>query len=137
MAKKKTIRTIPQQRTPMPEQEARARAKNFTEVACGYRPEDALNEAERCLLCPDPKCIAGCPVSINIPEFIQRITAKDFRGAVLETAKTVGIEGEPSLVRPQRERRTLLDLFFGDVSSWIPDRAKLLEQNPGFYFLWK
>ena len=81
MAKKKTIRTIPQARTPMSEQEARTRARNFREVACGYRVEDALREAERCLLCPDPKCIAGCPVSIDIPSFIERITEKIYRAA--------------------------------------------------------
>ena len=75
MAKKKTIRTIPQARTPMSEQEPRTRGRNFREVACGYRVEDALREAERCLLCPDPKCIAGCPVSIDIPAFIERITS--------------------------------------------------------------
>ena len=47
MAKKKTIRTIPQERTPMREQEPQLRARNFEEVACGYRLEDALREAER------------------------------------------------------------------------------------------
>lgn len=61
----------------------------------------------------------------------------DFRGAVMDTAKAVGIKGEPSLVRPEKERRTLLDLLFGDVSPWLPDRAKLLERNPGFYYLWR
>src|SRR5512143_844919 len=81
MAKKKTIRTIPQQRAPMREQDARERARNFAEVACGFRVEDALHEAERCLLCPDPACIEGCPVSIDIPGFIQKISAEDFRGA--------------------------------------------------------
>ena len=45
MAKKKTIRTIPQERTPMREQPAAERVKNFTEVACGFSPEDALREA--------------------------------------------------------------------------------------------
>jgi len=81
MAKKKTIRTIPQERTPMPEQDAKIRAKNFEEVACGYRLEDALRESERCLMCPDQPCIAGCPVGINIPGFIQKINEKNFRGA--------------------------------------------------------
>src|SRR3970040_1550044 len=81
MAKKKTIRTIPQERTPMREQDARARAKNFAEVACGYSVEDALRESERCLMCPDPACVAGCPVSIDIPGFIDKIIAKDYRGA--------------------------------------------------------
>ncbi|MBI2960380.1 MAG: NADPH-dependent glutamate synthase [Betaproteobacteria bacterium] len=81
MAKKKTIRTIPQERTPMPEQDAQRRAHNFEEVACGYPIEAALNEAERCLLCPDEPCIAGCPVNIDIPGFIQKITEKNLRGA--------------------------------------------------------
>jgi glutamate synthase (NADPH) small chain len=81
MAKKKTIRTIPQERAPMRELDPRERARHFEEVACGYRLEDALREAERCLLCPQPACVEGCPVSIDIPGFISRISAKDFRGA--------------------------------------------------------
>ena len=52
-ARKKTIRTIPQERTPMPERPAKERAKSFQEVACGYTLENALREAERCLLCAD------------------------------------------------------------------------------------
>jgi glutamate synthase (NADPH/NADH) small chain len=81
MAKKKTIRTIPQQRTPMREQDPQERARNFAEVACGFRLEDAMKESERCLMCPEQPCVDGCPVSINIPAFIQKITEKDFRGA--------------------------------------------------------
>jgi glutamate synthase (NADPH/NADH) small chain len=81
MAKKKTIRTIPQERTPMLEQAPAARARNFQEVACGYRLEDALREAERCLLCPDRPCVAGCPVGIDIPGFIEKVGRKDLRGA--------------------------------------------------------
>ena len=79
--KKKTIRSIPQKRTPVREQDPQLRVKNFDEVNCGYTLEEALNESERCLLCPDPACIAGCPVNINIPKFIEAISAKDFRGA--------------------------------------------------------
>ena len=81
MAKKKTIRSIPQARTPMPEQAPELRVKNFDEVACGYRLEDALVEAERCLDCADQPCVRGCPVSIDIPGFIQKISAKNFHGA--------------------------------------------------------
>jgi glutamate synthase (NADPH) small chain len=80
-SKKKTIRTIPQSRTPMPEQDARERARNFSEVACGYRLEDALREAERCLQCVDEPCVRGCPVSIDIPGFIRKISEKHLSGA--------------------------------------------------------
>jgi protease IV len=61
----------------------------------------------------------------------------DFQAAVNDTAKSVGIKGEPVLVRPERERKTLADLLFGDVSEYLPSREKLLEQHVGFYFLWK
>ncbi|MGE5615659.1 MAG: NADPH-dependent glutamate synthase [Bacillota bacterium] len=79
--KKRTIRTIPQQRAKMRELDPATRAHTFDEVACGFRAEDALHEADRCLFCPDPACVQGCPVSIDIPGFIKRICDKDFRGA--------------------------------------------------------
>jgi len=61
----------------------------------------------------------------------------DFQAVVEDTAKAVGITGEPVLVRPERDRKTVLDLIFGDVSGIIPSREKLLEQHVGFYYLWK
>jgi len=61
----------------------------------------------------------------------------DFQAAVEDTAKAVGIQGEPTLVHPEKQRRTLLDLLFGDVSEYLPDRAKLMQSNVGFYYLWK
>ena len=61
----------------------------------------------------------------------------DFRTAVQDTAKSVGISGEPVLVRPERQRQSLLDLLFGDVSPWLPTKEKLLDQQMGFYYLWK
>jgi glutamate synthase (NADPH/NADH) small chain len=80
-AKKKTIRTIPQERTAMPEQAPAERACNFHEVAIGYSVQDALREAERCLQCADEPCVRGCPVGIDIPAFIQKIADKHYRGA--------------------------------------------------------
>ena len=61
----------------------------------------------------------------------------DFRSAVLDTAKSVKISGEPVLVHPEKDRKSLLDLLFGDVSPWLPTREKLLDQQMGFYYLWK
>jgi protease-4 len=61
----------------------------------------------------------------------------DFEGAVKDTAQAVNISGEPTLVYPPKERRSGLDLLFGDVSDYLPTREKLLEQQVGFYYLWK
>jgi protease IV len=61
----------------------------------------------------------------------------DFQDAVKDTARAVGINGEPVLVHPEKDRKTLLDLMTGDISQWLPSREKLMEQNVGFYYLWK
>jgi protease-4 len=61
----------------------------------------------------------------------------DFQTAVDETAKSVGIHGEPTLVHLEQDRKTLLDLLFGDISPWLPSREKLLDQQIGFYYLWR
>ena len=61
----------------------------------------------------------------------------DFEAVVSETAKSVNISGEPTLVRPERDHKTLLDLMTGDVSQYLPDATKMLEQHVGFYYLWK
>jgi protease-4 len=61
----------------------------------------------------------------------------DFETAVEQTAKSVGIKGEPTLVRAEREKRSLTDLLFGDASEVWPSPSKLIQSNPGFYYLWK
>ena len=61
----------------------------------------------------------------------------DFQAVVDDTAKSVGIKGEPVLARPARDKRSLLDLLFGDASDLLPDPGKLLETHVGFYYLWK
>jgi len=61
----------------------------------------------------------------------------DFEAAVKDTAKSVGISGEPTLVRPEKERHTLLDLLMSDSSELLPTPEKLMQSNPGFYYLWK
>jgi len=80
-AKKRTIRTIPQERTPVQELDPVQRARSFAEVSCGYRVEEALREAERCLQCADEPCVRGCPVGIDIPGFIRKITERHHHGA--------------------------------------------------------
>ena len=61
----------------------------------------------------------------------------DFQAAVEDTAKSVGIKGEPVLVRPEKDKKTLADLLFGDLSEWLPSREKLMDQHVGFYYMWK
>jgi glutamate synthase (NADPH) small chain len=66
------------ERVKMPAQDPHVRAHNHLEVNLGLTPEAAMREASRCLDCPDPTCITGCPVSINIPHFVKRIEAGEF-----------------------------------------------------------
>ena len=62
----------------MPEQDPNVRNKNFEEVALGYTKEMAMEEATRCLNCKAKPCVAGCPVGVRIPEFIQQMAAGNF-----------------------------------------------------------
>ncbi len=66
----------------MPERDALERSRNFKEVNLGYSMHDALAEAERCIMCIKPVCIAGCPVSIDIPRFIRHLLVRDLDGAL-------------------------------------------------------
>jgi len=61
----------------------------------------------------------------------------DFEAVIKDTAKSVGISGEPTLVRAEKEKRTLVDLLFWDSSELWPSPGKLMQTNPGFYYLWK
>ena len=68
-------------KNPMPEQDPNVRNHNFKEVAMGYTPEMAMDEAKRCLGCKNMPCVKGCPVNIRIPEFIAKVAEGDFAGA--------------------------------------------------------
>ncbi|MEW6189642.1 MAG: NADPH-dependent glutamate synthase [Actinomycetota bacterium] len=70
------------QRVKMAEQDPRVRITNFDEVALGYTPEQAVQEAKRCLQCKKFPCIQGCPVEVDIPAFVRLIADGDFIGAI-------------------------------------------------------
>ncbi|MGI5992889.1 MAG: NADPH-dependent glutamate synthase [Methanosarcina sp.] len=89
------------ERTPMPEQPAEERRKNFNEVALGYTKEDALAEASRCLSCKDPKCVEGCPVNVDIPGFIKLVCEEDFSGAIERIKGTNALPAICGRVCPQ------------------------------------
>ncbi|MCQ2271265.1 MAG: bifunctional dihydroorotate dehydrogenase B NAD binding subunit/NADPH-dependent glutamate synthase [Bacteroidales bacterium] len=65
-------------RVPIAEQEPKVRAHNFGEVCLGYTAEEAIAEAQRCLQCKNPQCMTGCPVSVNIPEFVHCVAEGRF-----------------------------------------------------------
>ncbi len=131
MAKKRTVRTIHQERTPVAELDAFTRAHNFEEVNCGYTEAEAIRESERCLFCPDPKCIEGCPVSIDIPNFIQKIGERDYRGAYEVITGTNLLPAVCGRVCPQENQcegvctvgETLESVAIGRLERFIGDLA--------------
>ena len=91
-------------RVAVTEQNPVERAKNFKEVCLGYDNERAVKEASRCLHCKNPKCVEGCPVSINIPEFISHIKENDIEGAAKEIAKYSSLPAVCGRVCPQESQ---------------------------------
>ena len=88
-------------KTPMPEQAPNIRNKNFEEVSLGYTPEMAMAEANRCLNCKNMPCVAGCPVNVQIPDFIKKIADGDFEGAYLKISETNALPAVCGRVCPQ------------------------------------
>jgi len=85
----------------MPLHPGEERIKNFDEVPIGYTPEEAVQEALRCIQCKKPGCIPGCPVGIDIPGFIQLIEDGDFAGAVKRVRETNFLPAMCGRVCPQ------------------------------------
>ena len=92
------------QRTPMPEQDPKVRATNFDEVALGYNLELAKKEAARCIKCKNPRCVQGCPVNVNIPDFIAKLADEDIEGAYLSITETNSLPAICGRVCPQEEQ---------------------------------
>jgi len=91
-------------RTPVREQEPKVRATNFEEVCYGYNEEEAVTEAGRCLNCKKPKCVGGCPVSIDIPRFINKVKEKDFAAAAGVIAEASSLPAVCGRVCPQESQ---------------------------------
>ncbi len=88
-------------RVPMPRQEPRVRAKNYNEVALGYSEEMALQEANRCIQCPKRTCVDGCPVNVDIPDFIEAIRDNTMPEAVRILKSKNSLPGICGRVCPQ------------------------------------
>ena len=92
------------EKTKMPNQDPNVRNKNFSEVALGYTEEMAINEAKRCLNCKNPKCVSGCPVNINIPEFIKFVSEGKFKEAYDVICKSSSLPAVCGRVCPQEKQ---------------------------------
>ncbi len=88
----------------MPVQAPDIRNKNFSEVALGYTKEQAIDEAQRCLACKHKPCVSGCPVSIDIPAFIEKVAQGDFEGAYEVIYKQSSLPAVCGRVCPQERQ---------------------------------
>lgn len=91
-------------RVPMREQDPEERIKNFDEVALGYSEEEALLEADRCLQCPKPRCVEGCPVEIDIPAFISLIKERKYKEAYRKIKEKDSLPAITGRVCPQENQ---------------------------------
>ena len=88
-------------KNPMPSQAPDVRNKNFSEVALGYTPETAMDEAKRCLNCKHKPCVGGCPVKIRIPDFIKEVAEGNFEAAYQIIAQSSSLPAVCGRVCPQ------------------------------------
>jgi len=102
--KLKPAERLKKDRVPMRSQEPLERINNFLEVPLGYSLEEAIQEAQRCLQCNPPYCVAGCPADVRIPQFIEKIIEEDIKGAFLEIKQTNALPAVCGRVCPQEEQ---------------------------------
>ena len=131
-------------RVPVREQNPAIRATNFEEVCLGYNLEEATLEASRCLNCKNPRCVAACPVGIQIPHFIEALKSGDVKGAAEVIAKDSSLPSICGRVCPQESQCEgscilgikgesvaigKLERFVGDWRLNNPQRVALPERN--------
>ena len=92
------------EKVPVREQDPKVRAKNFEEVCLGYNEEEAVAEAERCLNCKNAQCIKGCPVSIDIPAFINEVKNRNFEKAYQIISESSALPAVCGRVCPQESQ---------------------------------
>ena len=91
-------------KVPVREQDPKVRATNFEEVCLGYDKEEAMEEASRCLNCKNAKCVKGCPVSIDIPEFVREVKEGNFEEAARVIARSAALPAVCGRVCPQESQ---------------------------------
>ncbi len=119
-------------KTAMPEQDPNVRNKNFLEVAIGYTPEMAVDEAKRCLNCKHKPCVAGCPVNVRIPEFLAKVAEEDFEAAyriILSTNCLPAVSGRVCPQETQCEAKCVRGIKgesvgIGRIERFVADYAR-------------
>ena len=91
-------------KVPVREQDAKERACNFEEVCLGYNADEAVEEAQRCLNCKNAHCVQGCPVSINIPGFVEKVKEGDFAAAYQVISESSALPAVCGRVCPQESQ---------------------------------
>ena len=91
-------------KVPVREQDAKVRAANFEEVCLGYNREEAMEEASRCINCKNAQCVKGCPVSINIPGFIEKVKEGDMEAAYQVISASSALPAVCGRVCPQESQ---------------------------------
>lgn len=134
----KKFKDLPEHAMKMPERDAKERSRNFEEVNLGYTMADALVEAERCIQCARPTCVAGCPVAIDIPRFIRHLLVRDLSGAlsvIQESNLFPSICGRVCPQETQCEIQCILEkkmepVAIGRLERFVGDHAPLPEVRP-------
>jgi glutamate synthase (NADPH/NADH) small chain len=119
-------------KTPMPERPPEERIKDFEEVALGYTIEQAIEEAERCLQCIEPGCIEGCPVEIEIPEFIKCVRERNLEKAVEILKEKNSLPAICGRVCPQETQCEIKCIECGLCWLFCPDGCIVLNDD-GFF----
>ncbi|MEM3458688.1 MAG: NADPH-dependent glutamate synthase [Candidatus Bathyarchaeia archaeon] len=104
VAESKPKPKIKKEAVPIPKQKPEERRRNFNEVALGYTEEQALEEANRCLQCPKPQCVTGCPVEIEIPAFIKLLREGKYEEAIAKIKEKNSLPAICGRVCPQEEQ---------------------------------
>jgi glutamate synthase (NADPH/NADH) small chain len=138
MAEKlKPAERLKKNRVPMRAQEPAERVQNFLEVPLGYSLEEAIQEAQRCLQCDPPYCVAGCPADVRIPQFIEKLIAEDIKGAFLEIKQTNALPAVCGRVCPQEEQcegacimnKKGKPIAIGRLERYVADWARQLDYS--------
>ena len=118
-------------------QDAKERVNNFLEVEYGYNDEEALQEANRCLQCVNPRCMKGCPVNIEIPHFIKAIKDNDLKSAYEIISKSSSLPAVCGRVCPQEKQCEAMcvkglkgdAISIGSLERYVADQAILNNFN--------